>query len=153
MKVYRLQRQQFLPITLSEAWAFFSSPANLAKITPARMNFVIRYQSGNVLYSGQRIVYRVTVLPLVRVTWVTEIKAVNHLHSFTDEQRSGPYALWRHTHTFMEVEGGVSMCDEVEYALPLGWLGRLAHRLFVERQVNRIFDYRFKVLEANFPLR
>lgn len=102
------------------------------------------------MHEGQVIRYHVTVLPLIRVTWVTEITGVKEGQSFTDEQRKGPYRLWRHTHTFREQAGGVEMTDVVEYSLPLGPLGRLAHWLFVEREVNRIFDYRFSVLQTYF---
>ena len=151
MKIYRLSRTQFLPISMNEAWAFFSSPKNLGKITPSHMNFEILSQSGGEqMHEGQIIRYKVTVLPLVRLTWVTEITGVTEGRSFADEQRKGPYRLWRHTHTFHEVAGGVEMNDLVEYSLPLGILGRLAHWLFVEREVNRIFDYRFTVLQAYF---
>ena len=151
MKIYRLARKQFLPIPLSEAWDFFSSPKNLGKITPARMNFQILSQSGGErMHEGQIIRYKVTVLPLLRLTWITEITGVREGESFTDEQRKGPYRLWRHTHTFHEQAGGVEMIDVVEYSLPLGPLGRLAHWLFVEREVNRIFDYRFSVLQTYF---
>lgn len=115
------------------------------------MNFVILSQSGpETMHEGQRIRYRITVLPLVRVTWETEITQVVTLQRFTDEQRLGPYALWKHTHSFKEVEGGVEMNDEVIYALPLGPLGRLANALFVGREVNRIFDYRFRALNSIF---
>ena len=34
MKIYKLERKQFLPISINEAWDFFSNPANLNKITP-----------------------------------------------------------------------------------------------------------------------
>ena len=34
------------------------------------------------------------------------------------------------------------MADEVHYALPLGRLGELVHPLFVEPDLERIFDYR-----------
>ena len=151
MTVYRLHRVQSLPISPKEAWDFFSSPKNLGKITPSHMNFQILSQSGGEkMYEGQIIRYKVTVLPFVRLTWVTEITGVEEGTQFTDEQRRGPYALWRHTHTFREVDGGVEMTDLVEYSLPLGPLGRLAHWLFVEREVNRIFDYRFTVLRTYF---
>lgn len=151
MHIYRLYRKQVLPISLQEAWDFFSSPKNLGKITPGRMNFEILEQTGGEkMFEGQVIRYKVTVLPLVRLTWVTEITGVEEGYRFTDEQRKGPYALWRHTHTFVAVDGGVEMTDEVAYSIPLGILGRLAHWLFVEREVNRIFDYRFTVLQTYF---
>lgn len=151
MKVYTIYRKQFLPISLRTAWDFFSSPKNLGEITPKHMNFTILSQSGGErMHEGQIIKYKITVLPLIRVTWVTEITRVVNLVSFTDEQRVGPYAQWHHTHTFVEKAGGVEMTDEVNYAIPLGILGEVANELFVEREVNRIFDHRFRVLESHF---
>jgi ligand-binding SRPBCC domain-containing protein len=151
MKIYNLTRKQFLPITLPEAWSFFSSPKNLAEITPDQMRFDILYISGNdKMYAGQIIRYKIQILPGIRAAWMTEITHVNEPHFFIDEQRFGPYSLWHHQHHFKEVPGGVEMTDEVNYAIPMGLLGRLAHWVFVGREVNRIFDYRFKKLEELF---
>ncbi len=151
MKIYRLTRIQILPLSLSAAWDFFSSPRNLGEITPKKMNFKITSMSGgDKMYAGQIISYKVNVLPLVRMRWVTEITHVQQPGYFADEQRFGPYALWHHKHHFKEVEGGVEMVDEVDYAIPLGLLGQLAHAIFVKREVNRIFDHRYQVLEEYF---
>lgn len=89
-------------------------------------------------------------MPLVKVHWTTEITHVKEPYYFVDEQRFGPYALWHHQHHFREVEGGVEMVDEVNYAIPLGILGRMANWFFVERQVRSIFEYRRKVLAQYF---
>jgi ligand-binding SRPBCC domain-containing protein len=151
MKLYQLKTKQFLPITLPQAWEFFSSPKNLALITPTRLNFEILSISGTGrMYEGQIIKYKVTVLPFVRMLWETEIKEVVGRKSFTDVQRKGPYTYWSHKHIFREVEGGVEMTDELEYAMPLGLLGNLGHFLFVGREVKSIFDYRFHVLNKYF---
>ena len=151
MKVYNLKSKQFLPLTIDEAWDFFSSPKNLKDITPAHMKFDIRYISGSEkMYPGQIITYKLQPVPGVPVSWTTEITHVNEPTYFVDEQRFGPYALWHHQHRFKIVEGGVEMEDEVNYAIPLGILGRLANWLFVDRQVKAIFEYRFKTLEAYF---
>ncbi|MBS1976396.1 MAG: SRPBCC family protein [Bacteroidetes bacterium] len=151
MKFYHLTRTQFLPITLKEAWDFFSTPENLSKITPPHMNFRILFRSGGEkMYPGQIIKYKVDVLRGVTVQWVTEISHVVEPTLFVDEQRSGPYAIWHHQHHFNEVEGGVKMTDELTFALPFGWLGRLVHWLLVGREVNAIFEFRNKVLEQMF---
>jgi len=151
MKVYNIKRVQFLPLTLSEAWDFFSTPRNLAKITPAYMKFKILYVSGGErTYAGQIIRYKVNVLPGIAMHWVTEITQVKEPYHFIDEQRFGPYAMWHHQHHFREVPGGVEMTDEVNYAIPLGILGRLANWLFVERQVKAIFDFRNSALLQMF---
>ena len=151
MKIYHLKQTQFLSITQSDAWDFFSSPKNLSVITPQKMNFkILSMSGGEKMFAGQIIRYKVNVLPLVRVHWITEITNVDKPDYFTDEQRLGPYALWHHKHHFKSVEGGIEMTDEVEYAMPLGFIGRLAHWLFVGKEVSAIFGYRNKVLKDIF---
>jgi ligand-binding SRPBCC domain-containing protein len=151
MKIYNLKRTQFLPLSLQEAWDFFSSPANLEKITPKHMGFKILYKSGgDKMYPGQLIRYKVNGIPFIPMHWVTEITHVQEPRYFVDEQRFGPYALWHHQHHFIEVTGGVEMTDEVNYAIPYSFLGQVANFLFVEREVNTIFNHRYKTLEAFF---
>jgi ligand-binding SRPBCC domain-containing protein len=153
VKVYTISRKQFLPVTQEDAWQFFSSPKNLARITPDYMRFHITYVSGaGGMYPGQIIRYRIFVLPFLPVAWTTEITHVNVGNYFVDEQRFGPYSMWHHQHHFSRRENGVEMTDEVNYALPLGILGRIAHALFVKRQLKKIFDYRFSTLEKLFQM-
>lgn len=153
MKIYHLKQTQFLPLTINEAWDFFSSPSNLARITPPHMRFKIEYISGNGsrMYAGQVMRYKIGILPGITSDWMTEITHVNEPHYFVDEQRFGPYALWHHHHQFKEVAGGVEMTDEVHYAIPLGILGRFANWLFVEREVAKIFKYRQQIIQNLFP--
>lgn len=150
MKVYKVEYKQLIKAPIQEVWDFFSAPANLSKITPPQMNFKIIDMQGDKMFAGQIIRYRVTVLPLVRVGWTTEITEVENGVTFVDEQRKGPYSLWRHRHTFRETAVGVEMTDVVEYAIPFGLMGRLANFLFVAREVKRIFAYRFEVVEKLF---
>jgi ligand-binding SRPBCC domain-containing protein len=151
MKVYHFKRFHQLPINLNEAWAFFSSPINLSKITPEAMGFNILYNSGKEkMYAGQIIHYKLTLFPGIKTRWTTEITHVENGKYFVDEQRFGPHAFWHHQHMFKTIPSGIEMTDEVNYAIPFGWLGRFANWLFVERMLNRIFDYRFTVLEDHF---
>ncbi|MBK9256282.1 MAG: SRPBCC family protein [Saprospiraceae bacterium] len=148
MKVYKLEKKQFLPIRLERAWDFFSSPVNLKKITPEYMGFEITSDLGDgKMYSGQIITYIVTPVLGIPMSWCTEITHVSDKEYFVDEQRFGPYSLWHHQHWFKEVDGGVEMTDIVHYALPLGFLGRIANSLFVKNKLQEIFDYREKVVE------
>jgi ligand-binding SRPBCC domain-containing protein len=151
MKTYYLHQTQFLPISLNAAWDFFSSPKNLSVITPARMNFkILSVSGGEKIHEGQIICYKVGILPLVRVGWTTRISRVQYPDSFTDEQLAGPYKVWKHRHTFREVGGGVEMTDDLEYVVPMGVLGRLANVIFVRKELEEIFSYRFRVLETHF---
>ena len=151
MKVYKLERFQFLPISIDHAWNFFSSQKNLKEITPKYMKLIITYISGKEkMYADQLISYIVNILPGLPVRWTTEITHVNEPLYFIDEQRFGPYALWHHQHHFKAVDSGVKMTDIVNYAIPLGIFERFANWLFVSKKVRAILDYRFEVLEKKF---
>ena len=82
----------------------------------------------------------------IRLRWTSRITAYDPPHFFVDEQVKGPYALWRHRHTFTPQEHGVMARDEVTYSLPFGFLGRLAHAVYVRWALNAIFNYREKMI-------
>lgn len=150
MRLHLLEREQRLAISPSQAWEFFSSPVNLAEITPPDLDFQIRECDAGSIHEGQILSYRVRIFPGVRLTWVTEIKGVDAPHSFIDEQRAGPYRFWNHRHSFHPIPGGIMMHDRVLYALPFGPFGILAHRFLVRRKLERIFDFRARTLVARF---
>jgi ligand-binding SRPBCC domain-containing protein len=153
MKLYHFRQQQVLPVTMEEAWTFFSNPGNLARITPEKLGFEITFISGDSgeMYAGQLICYKVNVLPFLRISWMTEIKQVKEPYYFSDEQRFGPYSLWNHQHHFREVPDGIEMTDEIVYAVPFGVFGRLANKLFVRAKLQEIFAYREKILKVIYP--
>ena len=148
--IYTLSVMQQLPIGLSEAWDFFSSPKNLVLITPKHMGFRITSGEPSRMYPGQIISYKVAALPGIKTNWVTEITHVVDNKFFVDEQRFGPYAMWHHEHHFEENEKGIMMTDKVSYKIPFGFLGHIAQALFVKKQLKGIFEYRVKALEEMF---
>jgi ligand-binding SRPBCC domain-containing protein len=146
-----LQREQWLPIPVEEAWAFFSTPLNLAKITPGDMGFVIKQPFENKpIHEGQQIRYTVRPLFGIPLKWVTCIAVAEAPHRFVDVQIKGPYKHWWHEHTFIAKDGGTLMMDKVEYELPLGPLGELMHAWIVRDKLASIFDFRFRTLERLF---
>ncbi len=150
-KIQHLQRVQLLKISLDEAWNFFSSPRNLQKITPASMKFtVVGDTFSDTMYAGQIIQYKVSPLLGIPLYWMTEITHVKEKVFFIDEQRFGPYAFWHHQHHFKETANGVEMTDLLHYKVPLYALGRIANKLFVEKQVAKIFDYRYQKITEMF---
>jgi ligand-binding SRPBCC domain-containing protein len=148
VKTYLLKTEQAIPISLDEAWDFFSSPLNLAKITPEKMRFVVTsgYNADKKMYPGMIITYKISPLLGIKMNWMTEIAHVREGEYFVDEQRFGPYALWHHQHHFKAIEGGVLMNDILNYAIPYGPIGRLTNSLFVGRQIKEIFEYREKAI-------
>lgn len=150
-KFYTLKQEQILPCTLDEAWHFFSSPHNLKEITPDYLGFEITSPSlSDTMYPGQIISYKVSPLLGIKLDWMTEITQVKDREFFIDNQRFGPYKMWHHQHWFEDVPKGVKMTDIITYVLPLGIIGRLAHKLFIRRQLEGIFTYRKEVTDRIF---
>lgn len=147
MKVHVFKREMIIPVSVSEAWDFFSDPRNLKKITPPEMNFKILTKNlPDRIYSGLLIKYSLTPVFGIKANWVTEIKNVKENEFFIDQQLEGPYALWEHKHSFIPCKEGTMMKDEVRYALPLSFLGDIAHLLFVRKKLEAIFNYRSDVI-------
>lgn len=140
--VCRLEYEQRLPLTLSEAWDFFSRPENLAKITPANLAFEVTSPLPERMYAGMIVNYRVRPLAGIAVPWTTEITHVVEPVFFVDEQRSGPYRLWHHQHHFAELDGHVRMTDLVHYQIGFGLLGHWLAGGLVRRRLDEIFTFR-----------
>jgi ligand-binding SRPBCC domain-containing protein len=149
MTLYRLETSQVLPVSLPEAWRFFTDPRNLARITPSDMAFEVTTPLPPQIYPGLLIAYRLRPLLGIPVEWVTEITHVVEEAMFVDEQRAGPYALWHHEHVLRPVTDGTEVRDTVFYMLPFGRLGALA-RQPVRRRLRQIFDHRRLALRALF---
>jgi ligand-binding SRPBCC domain-containing protein len=141
MRTFLLQREQWIPRPIDEVFAFFADARNLEALTPSWLGFHILSPESIVMGAGASIVYRLRWRGLP-VRWTTEIALWEPPFRFVDVQRRGPYALWHHTHDFEPHEGGTRMLDRVRYALPLGPLGTLMHRLIVRRDLDLIFAYR-----------
>ncbi|MES2331957.1 MAG: SRPBCC family protein [Bacteroidota bacterium] len=153
-KVYSFKEVQRIPITLNEAWNFFSSPANLGEITPGNMGFeTISKYHGDKMYAGQLIEYKVRPILGIPLYWMTEITQVKDKEYFVDEQRFGPYSLWHHQHHFREIDGGVEMVDIVHYKIPFWFFGDIANVLIVRDQLKRIFIFRKEAIETKFGVR
>ncbi|MEO5918610.1 MAG: NAD(P)H-binding protein [Candidatus Limnocylindrales bacterium] len=141
MTTYTIAASQVVPAEFDRAWDFYSDPANLGRITPAALGFEM-HSAPAPMHEGQLIEYTVRPIAGIPLRWVTRIEGVDEGRSFSDVQLRGPYRRWVHTHTFTAVDGGTRIDDHIEYELPLGPLGRLAHALVVKSQLAAIFQFR-----------
>lgn len=151
MKLFQLTSSQYLPVSIDEAWSFFSVPENLDRITPDDLRFEIRSGASDGTFAGQIITYRIRPVLNIPMTWVTEITHCKDRSYFVDEQRFGPYRFWHHLHRFRGTENGVIMDDVLHFALPGGWAGEVVASSFVKKKVEGIFEHRGIVLQSLFP--
>jgi ligand-binding SRPBCC domain-containing protein len=147
MAVHLLERSQRVPRPRAEVFAFFADAGNLERLTPPFLSFQVLTPAPIEMRPGTLIDYRLSLFGLP-FRWRTEIEVFEPGVRFVDVQLRGPYRRWHHTHTFADVPGGTLIGDRVEYALPLGPLGELAHALLVRRQLDTIFAHRRQVIEA-----
>lgn len=150
MRLYRLSRIQYLPISIEKSWHFFSNPSNLSEITPSWLSFKLTQEVPENIHAGMIISYKLKPLPRIPFNWVTEITHLRKPEFFVDEQRLGPYKFWHHQHLFKTYGDGTEMTDIVHYAMSYGILGDLINRLIVSPRLENIFDYRYEKLKRIF---
>jgi ligand-binding SRPBCC domain-containing protein len=139
--MYVLTCRMKAPVSVARAFAVFESPYNLARITPPWLRFRITTPGRVAMRRGAEIEYKIRWLGFP-VQWKTIITKYDPPRMFEDEEVRGPYATWLHLHTFEESPGGAIILDRVQYALPFGVLGSIAHAMIVRRQLRKIFEFR-----------
>jgi ligand-binding SRPBCC domain-containing protein len=144
-----LERVQLIERPLVEVFPFFADAFNLERITPPFLHFKVLTPPPIEMESGALLDYQIRLYGLP-MRWRTIIEEFTPGVRFVDRQLKGPYKLWHHTHTFHETNDGTVMTDLVRYQIAYGQLGALARRMLVERTLERIFDYRYRVIGEIF---
>jgi hypothetical protein len=144
-KTYRIEQEQQIPRPRNEVFDFFSDAFNLQHLTPPFLDFNILMPAPISMKKGTLIDYRIRLFG-IPMRWRTRIERFEVNQVFIDTQIRGPYRLWHHTHTFEDHADGTLMRDIVVYRLPFGFLGTIAHSLFVRRTLQTIFQFRYDAL-------
>ncbi len=148
---YELTQTTLVDAPLEEVCEFFSRAENLGILTPPNVDFAITSDTPCPMHAGAEISYTIR-LGRIPIQWRTQIEAWQKNERFVDVQLKGPYRCWWHEHSFRADGQRTIMEDRVVYALPLGPLGRVAHRLFVARMLREIFSYRTRAIALRFGI-
>ncbi len=154
-----LECDLWIPVPLDEVWDFYSRPANLAKLSPPSYGAQVEGPETIVEDSTVIITSRILGVPQRWVSKIHDVSASGPARQFTDIQASGPFAHWKHTHFFEEgskdfdgkrsekkitlSNGGTWLRDRVEYRMPFGIFGGIAHKVFARRQLEELFAFRY----------
>jgi ligand-binding SRPBCC domain-containing protein len=149
---YRLERRQFIRSSPDEVFDFFCDVTNLQRSTPAFLHLRVVQPRLEKVHEGMLIDYELRLLG-VPLHWRSGIESFEPGVRFVDVQLRGPYREWRHLHEFRGAAEGTEMLDRVDYSIPCGPIGSLAHAAFVRRTLGRIFDFRRDVIEQIFNRR
>jgi ligand-binding SRPBCC domain-containing protein len=128
----------------AEVYAWHALPGALELLTPPGEHVKVIEKTGGI-ERGARMVLQFGRWPMRR-RWVAEHQEYKEGRYFSDVQVSGPFAYWKHTHTF-EPDGPFAcyLEDRVEYALPFGVLGRWVAGRYVRRKLAKLFEFRHAV--------
>lgn len=141
MKTEIFLRRSRIEAPAAEVCAWHARPETFERLTPPGEHVKIIERIGGI-ERGARVTIQFGRWPFSR-RWVAEHQDYEVGHYFSDIQVSGPFAYWRHTHTFEP--DGLSACileDRVEYALPFGFLGRWLAGNYVRRKLEKLFEHR-----------
>jgi ligand-binding SRPBCC domain-containing protein len=165
-----VQFEQWVPVPLERVFLFFANPGNLPRIMPpqtgtelVRLKLVpppgippesaIINDGSPLAGAGSEIVTSFRVVPLLpfRTIWTALITEFEWNHHFADIQKKGPFKSFHHRHELTEETRdrlrGTMVRDVIEYDVGFGWLGEIAQRVFVNRQLRGTFEYRQRALE------
>jgi ligand-binding SRPBCC domain-containing protein len=144
MKTQVFIRRSRIEAPAAEVYAWHALPDALEQLTPPGARIELLEKTGGI-ERGARVVLRFGRWPFRR-RWIAEHQDFEAGHYFSDVQVSGPFAYWKHTHTF-EPEGPAACIleDKVEYALPFGFLGRWLAGKLIRRKLEKMFEHRHQV--------
>ena len=149
--LYTLYAKQTVAKEIDLVWDFFRKPRNLNKLTPADVEFKIISGKSDDFYEGKIISYKIKLLQIFNLNWVTEISQVNEESYFIDNQIFGPYKMWHHEHHFKSNDNGTTeIIDKVKYKVPYFILGRFIHKIFIRSKLLEIFIFRQKQINNLF---
>jgi ligand-binding SRPBCC domain-containing protein len=137
-------KESRIAATPGVVFGFHEEPGAFRRLVPPWEKVEVLAHGGS-LKPGSRMVLRTNVGP-VRLLWVAVHTEYDPPHLFADRQERGPFAAWYHRHRFLDDgEGGTLLRDEVAFEPPLGWLGRVLIGRWVNKKLERTFEYRHRV--------
>jgi ligand-binding SRPBCC domain-containing protein len=166
---FSYRTEQWVPYPIQVVFDFFADPTNLPLLMPpwqqvriermdvvpppARLDRTTASATG-IAGPGSQITLSFRPLPYlpIRRRWEAQIEDFAWDDRFFDRQTRGPFVYWNHCHrmrSMMRHDIALTLLtDEVEYELPGGKVGQLAHSLFLRRQIRHAFTFRHRQLES-----
>ena len=145
MRIREINVDTWVKKDKKSVFEFFANPFNLLKVTPESFPIKILNKEEIVMGEGTEIKIRMRLYKLIPLWWKTKIIEWQPPDEFVDIQPWGPYRYWKHTHTFIEKDGGTIIRDKLEYAVPGFFLEPIIHKIFVEKNLKMLFDYRNEI--------
>lgn len=138
-------KRTLLPVSAERVFRWHVEPGALERLTPPWENARVIAYTGSADQIGSRVTLSVKVGPFRR-KWIAVHTACEPGRMFRDEQVSGPFSQWVHTHRFIPDGANASWLeDRIEYKLPFGWLGHIIAGAYIRRKLELLFEYRHRI--------
>ncbi|WP_198664860.1 SRPBCC family protein [Lewinella sp. IMCC34191] len=119
---------------------------DLHQVSTAQTNeTAIAGRTSGPIEAGESVTWRARHFGVYQ-TLTARITGYDRPNYFVDEMVEGAFKRFRHEHRFDEKEGYTTMTDSFDYTAPLGWLGRVADRLFLERYMKDLLTRRNAII-------
>src|SRR5262245_44532897 len=139
------RHRSIVPVSAARLFAWHERPEALLDLMPFSRWMRIEDQVGGIAEDG-RLTISIGAGPF-RVRWKARHFGFVRGEQFCDEQVSGPFAIWRHTHRFEAIGPDQSAYeDRVEYALPGGRLINGLCEPILRKLLTRMFEWRHRVV-------
>jgi len=132
---------------VAEVFRWHEQPGALAALTPSRLVRIEQQEGG--IRDGGRVTFSIGV-GSVRMRWVLRHYGYIACRRFCDEQVRGPFAVWRHAHSFEPIGASQALYqDRVEFTVGRGGvLNRIAAGV-LRPVLTLVFASRHRVVRAS----
>lgn len=135
-----------LPAPAAQVFAWHERPGAFERLAPPWQRVQVLKREGGIR-DGGRLTVRVYAGPWPS-TWEMEHHDYIAGRQFADRQISGPFAFWNHQHLIEPIdETRCRLTDRIEYAPPMGSLGKALGGGIIQRELQRTFAYRHQLLK------
>ena len=144
-------RRSTVEAPADEVFAWHERPGALQRLTPPFEDVELIESSGGIK-SGGTSMLEMKAGPST-FHWLAQHVDYHENQMFSDIQLQGPFAYWKHTHTFKPQDGTSSVLeDKIEYILPAGLVSNLVVGRAIRRKLERVFSYRHKITQDDLAL-
>lgn len=138
------EKQVTLPASAEVVFDWHARRGAFERLTPPWEPVKMLSHTGGI-EDGARIEIQVRIGP-IRKRWIAEHRGYVAGRQFQDVQLGGPFAQFEHTHRITPLTDRTCVLDDhIEYALPLGTVGRVFGARYVRGKLARMFRYRHDI--------
>lgn len=129
-----------VPFPVRDVFAWHMRPGALERLIPPWADARVVARKG-AISDGGHVRIRVKRGP-VSFDWKLRHTAFEQDRLFRDEQESGPFRSWKHSHEFEPAGKGTRLRDRIEWAPPAAPAATVFARPAVEREMKRMVAFR-----------